>query len=129
KSPRVPVPSLRSPILPTSTVSNNRVALFVVDGQQLLIDRASPARQSKWAVAARDELFETPCGACMSSPTNRHRLERDTSAFVCAASAWLGVCGCQSAQFDRLDGSTTPFGSGQAPVVDNAQPSSRPSAH
>jgi tetratricopeptide (TPR) repeat protein len=65
----------------------------------------------------------------MSSPTNRHRLERHTSAFVCAASAWLGVCGCQSAQFDRLDGSTTPFGSGQAPVVDNAQPSSRPSAH
>src|SRR5580692_3372736 len=64
----------------------------------------------------------------MSSPTKRHRLERQASALACASLAWLGACGCQSAQFDRLDGSTTPFGSGQAPVVDNAQPS-HPSAH
>jgi hypothetical protein len=64
----------------------------------------------------------------MSSPTKRHRLERQASALACASLAWLGACGCQSAQFDRLDGSTTPFGSGQAPVVDNTQPS-HPSAH
>jgi hypothetical protein len=65
----------------------------------------------------------------MSSPTKRHRLERHASTLVCAALAWLGACGCQSAQFDRLDGSPTVFGSGQVPVVDNAQPSSHPSAH
>ena len=64
----------------------------------------------------------------MSSPTKRHRLERHASALVCASIAWLGACGCQSAQFDRLDGSTTAFSSGQAPVVDNAQPSAHPSA-
>jgi len=64
----------------------------------------------------------------MSSPTKRHRLERQASALVCASLAWLGACGCQSAQFDRLDGSPTVFGSGQAPVVDNAQPSTHPSA-
>src|SRR5580704_15945052 len=69
------------------------------------------------------------CGAGMSSPTKRHRLERQASALACASLAWLSACGCQSAQFDRLDGSPTVFGSGQAPVVDNAQPSSRPSAH
>ncbi|HEV8070660.1 MAG TPA: tetratricopeptide repeat protein [Planctomycetaceae bacterium] len=64
----------------------------------------------------------------MSSPTKRHRLERQASALACASLAWLGACGCQSAQFDRLDGSPTVFGSGQAPVVDNAQPSAHPSA-
>jgi hypothetical protein len=64
----------------------------------------------------------------MSSPTKKYRLERQASALVCASIAWLGACGCQSAQFDRLDGSPTAFSGAQTPVVDNAQPSPHPSA-
>jgi Tfp pilus assembly protein PilF len=62
----------------------------------------------------------------MRLPTKQHRLERHISALICVAVVWLGACGCQGPQFDRLDGSQSLFASGQEPVVENGPPPSRP---
>jgi Tetratricopeptide repeat len=59
----------------------------------------------------------------MRSFTKESRPGKSASALICAMITWLGLCGCQGPQFDRLDGSPSIAASTQAPVVDNAQPS------
>ncbi|HET6326415.1 MAG TPA: tetratricopeptide repeat protein [Planctomycetaceae bacterium] len=63
----------------------------------------------------------------MRLPKTKHRLKRHVAALVGVAIVWLGACGCQGPQFDRLDGSPSLFAS-QEPVVDNGPPPSRPPA-
>jgi hypothetical protein len=59
KSPRVPVPSFRSPILSYLNCLSQSRRFFSRKWALALFERPSPARQSECAVAARDELFET----------------------------------------------------------------------
>ncbi len=61
----------------------------------------------------------------MRLPKTKHRLKRHVAALVGVAIVWLGACGCQGPQLDRLDGSPSLFAS-QEPVVDNGRPPSRP---